>query len=336
MRRNLIRRWGVLLCAVLMLGSVFSGCSEPEKKRQRETAAPSEQPVDNPEDSSTNLGVWTRAMGSVLIELNEGSAYVFGGYEKNEDNKAAAAKILQSSWNIDGRGALLMQIQTLLKTGDRKKYREEAKDMCAMSKKSLNKAMKQLSGELLVHYQMIQYNWETWGKKGLLGWDMCRISHLAQWGYIADYLTLGEAQAVMEPAVKKCKDNFTSWDDVQNNWLDGYCLYASIDRTAPNTDYTVRKNLYEDLKKEQKEGHLLYDEELFKQDIIPLSDISYQSVVRDISAAEKTSAPKSTGKPKKAKRMASPDSADATGEPNSLRTPKKSRAKALATSEPEE
>lgn len=281
MRGKRLGNWRGIVCAALLCATLFTGCDQKKGETGKETAAPTDQPVASPEDTSTNLGAWTRAMGSVLIEMNEGNAYVFGGYEKTEDNKASAVKILKSSWGIEDKKTLLEKISTLLKTGDRAAFREEARDMNAMSKKKLKTAMKQLSGDMLVHYQMIQYNWKTWKKKGLLAWDMCRISHLAQWGYIADYLTLEEAQAVMEPAVKKCRNNFRSWDEVQNNWLDGYCLFATIDRKAANTDYTVRKNLYEELKGEQKKGNLLYDDQLFSQEIKSLSGYSYQSIMKE-------------------------------------------------------
>lgn len=293
MRRKLLWRLGGVLCVALLCSSVFTGCSNNEKKKMRQAAAPTSTPMETPEDKSSNLGAWTRAMGSVLIELNDGNPYIFGGYEKTEDNKSGAVKILQSSWNIDSKKALLQQIQMLLKSGDRAAYQVEAEDMAAMPKKKLKTAMKQLSGELLIHYQLVQYHWKTWGKKGLLAWDMCRISHLAQWGYIADYLTLEEAQAVMEPAIKKIKKNFTSWEEVQNNWLDGYCLFAGIDRKAANTDYTVRKALYEELKEEQKKDAPLYDDALFQQSLTVLPNMSYKIIMREnLPPAKPTKAPK--------------------------------------------
>ena len=141
--------------------------------------------------------------------------------------------------------------------------------------------MKQLSGDLLIHYQMLQYNWETWKKKGLLAWDMCRVSHLVQWGYIAGYVDIKEAQALIEPAAKKLKAKFTSWEEVQNNWLDGYCLFADVDREASNTDYTNRLALYKTLEREQTESDLLYDDSLFTSEIIPISGVSYRTLLKE-------------------------------------------------------
>ncbi len=276
----------VLLCVCSLLAGTFTGCSGQQDKRQGTMAAPEETqpPVDYNEDSRSNLGAWGRAMGSVLIYLNDGNPYYFGGYEATKENREAAADILQASWHIKNRKDLLRQIRHLLKTGDRKAFRREAREMRQMEKKELKTAMRQLSGDLLVHYQMVRYNWKTWKKKGLLAWDLCRVSHLVQWGYIAGYVSREEAQALIGPAAKKLKKNFSNWEEVQNNWLDGFCLFAGIDRKAANTDYTNRKALYETLKAQQAAKEKpLYDDSLFTAEIKPVPGVSGKAVFKEIS-----------------------------------------------------
>jgi len=276
------------LCACSLVCTAFTGCSSTTAPSEViVTSEPAKKVVDHNEEKNSNLGQWGRAMGSVLIYLNDGSPYYFGGYMATEDNKKSAINILSSSWNINSREKLLKQVKLLIETGDRENFYEEAKDMDHMSKKELNKAMKQLSGDLLIHYQMVQYNWETWNTKGLLAWDMCRVSHLVQWGYIAGYLDCKEAQALIEPAAQRLKEEFISWEEVQNNWLDGYCFFANVDRKASNTDYTNRLSIYKTLKKEQKEEDLLYDDGLFTGAIVPVSGVSYQTILKEIEPGKK-------------------------------------------------
>lgn len=276
------------LCACSLVCTAFTGCSSTTAPSEViVTSEPAKKVVDHNEEKNSNLGQWGRAMGSVLIYLNDGSPYYFGGYMATEDNKKSAINILSSSWNINSREKLLKQVKLLIETGDRENFYEEAKDMDHMSKKELNKAMKQLSGDLLIHYQMVQYNWETWSTKGLLAWDMCRVSHLVQWGYIAGYLDCKEAQALIEPAAQRLKEEFISWEEVQNNWLDGYCFFANVDRKASNTDYTNRLSIYKTLKKEQKEEDLLYDDGLFTGAIVPVSGVSYQTILKEIEPGKK-------------------------------------------------
>ncbi len=277
----------LMLLGVLLLAVSMMGCSGKKSSGTKKPAEPTRKPLESLEDSSANLGQWGRAMGSVLIAMNEGDVYYFGGYEQTEGNKEAAARILKQSWKITNRTELLTQIQNLLTTGDRKEYRKEAGEMKAMSKKQLKTAFQQLSGETLTHYRMVQYNWKTWKKKGLLAWDMCRVSHLAQWGYVAGYITIEEAQALIEPAARTLSKKFNNWEDVQKNWLDGYAQHATLDAENPvGTDLEVRQKKYEELKKNQRKNQPLYDDSLFGAEILPLSGVNADTLLAEVTAAE--------------------------------------------------
>lgn len=296
------------LTAALAVG-MLSGCSQNKKKEatSQEETAQEETLQGHNEDPDSNLGLWGRAMGSVLISINDGNPYYFGGYASSDANQKAAASILKQSWNITNRLELLEQIEYLLNTGGRKEYRQEAKEMNRLSDKRLKQAMKQLSGSLLIHYQLLQQNWDAWGKQGLMAWDMCRVSHLAQWGYIAGYLEVEEAQAIMEPAAEKLKENFDNWDDVIANWLDGYALYAAIDQSISGNDYEQRKQVYDQLVAEQEKKGVLYDDSLFQQEIVPLSTISYTELLDELNQAEKQQKKEQSKKSKKGKKAKQQD-----------------------------
>lgn len=289
-RAHILMSW--VLAGTLTVG-MLSGCSyndTSDTKTSSEETSDQESSVlqGHNEDSESNLGAWGRAMGSVLIAINEGSPYYFGGYAASDENQKAAANILEKSWEISSRKDLLKQIKQLLNSGSRKAYQKEAKEMDALSDKKLKKAMKQLSGPLLVHYKLVQKNWDTWGEKGLLAWDMCRISHLVQWGYIAGYLEREEAQAMIEPAAQNLKEQFDNWEDVIMNWLDGYALSASIDLQESGNDYEKREEVYQSLVNEQKEKGTLYDDSLFQTEIIPLSDTSYTTIMEEVKTKKKS------------------------------------------------
>ncbi len=309
-----------LLAGILFI-LALTGCSEQKTTKPKATPVPTPKELVSQEDPNSNLGQWGRAMGSVLIAMNEGNVYYFGGYETTEENRKAAARILKQSWNINNRTDLLVQIQNLLKTGDRKGYRKEAKEMRSMSKKALKTALKQLSGETLTHYEMVQYNWNKWKKKGLLAWDLCRVSHLVQWGYVAGYLNVTEAQALIAPAATELQNNFGNWDEVQQNWLDGYALFAAIDAGNPaGTDYEKRQKIYEELKAAQEQNGVLYDDSLFQKEVILISGVDAESLLKEaaVGAASKKpaateSAVSETKKPKGDKPEKSSDKAELEG-----------------------
>lgn len=283
-----------ILTGCLLIGSL-TGCSGNKQKNgdtsgdlpQSTTSAQSMTGHNENEDS--NLGAWGRAMGAVLISINDGNPYYFGGYEATDANKKAARNILKSSWSISGRKDLLRQIRFLQNTGSRKDYKRESKELKALSAKERKKALDQVSGVLKTHYDNLQYVSDTWGKKGLLAWDLCRISHLVQWGYIADYVNLDEAQALLQPAATELQKSFDNWDDVVSNWLDGYAYSSSIEiRSIEKTDYTNRQEIYQKLLSEQKDTDPLFDNNLFQEDIIPLGTVSYDSLMEEIKTTPKT------------------------------------------------
>ena len=85
------------------------------------------------ENEASNLGAWGRAMGAVLISINDGSPYYFGGYDTTDANAKAAKSILRSSWNISNRKQLLKQIDVLYNTGNRTDYKREAHEQNVQS-----------------------------------------------------------------------------------------------------------------------------------------------------------------------------------------------------------
>ncbi len=283
-----------ILTGCLILGSL-TGCSGGRQKSTDSSGNPLQSThtpqsmVSHNENEDSNLGAWGRAMGAVLISINDGNPYYFGGYEATDANKKAARNILKSSWSISSRKDLLKQIRFLMETGSRKDYKREAKDLKTLSAKERKKALKQVSGALKTHYDNLQYISDTWGSKGLLAWDLCRISHLAQWGYIADYINLDEAQALLEPAASRLRTKFNNWDDVVTNWLDGYAYASSIEiRSIEKTDYTNRQEIYQKLVTDQKDSDPLFNDKLFEEDIIPLGTVSYDSLMEEIKPAAKT------------------------------------------------
>ena len=120
------KKWITYVCITAILCSTLIGCSSNKQTTVDKQASPTPKVLVSDEDKNSNLGQWGRAMGSVLIAINEGNVYYFGGYEPTDGNQKAAAAILQKSWNISNRKQLIDQMYDLLHTGSRSTYRKEA------------------------------------------------------------------------------------------------------------------------------------------------------------------------------------------------------------------
>lgn len=271
-----------IISIILIMSLTVTACSIPGQVDEpappagtaEETASP------NTEDPDSNLGQWARAMGSVLMHMNNGNLYYFGGYDVSEYNAGEARKILEQSWSIKNRKQLLRQIKQLIKGESYAEYIQVAKEVNSYTAKQLEEILSQLPESTSRYYSLVQYNWDKWQKRGVLAWDLCRVSLLAQWGFLAGYITIEEAQAVIEPAARKLQKKFTSWEDVQMNWLDGYAWWAEID--TDDGKYLERKEAYEEVVANQETEGLLYDDSLFVQDIVPIKDVSYKDLFAEV------------------------------------------------------
>lgn len=60
---------------------------------------------------------------------------------------------------------------------------------------------------------------KMFGKKGILGWDYCRLIALCRWGVYCNYITKDEAWQKMMPAARALQLNFKSWEELGLNYV---------------------------------------------------------------------------------------------------------------------
>ena len=104
---------------------------------------------------------------------------------------------------------------------------------------------------------------------GADAWDWFRASHLAQWGYLAGYVTYPEALALVEPAAQKVCETYGSWDEAQGAYLAGYCKWAGL--SAADIWATPRGQLYGEMKADPAVAPI-FDDALFTAGVIGLPD----------------------------------------------------------------
>lgn len=200
--------------------------------------------VDISEDKSayekTNIEAWAKPMGSLLSLLSGGDPATFGGWPRSAHPNARKTELVEpvqkcreilSEWDIHSRAELLSEIEDIRSGGNNQLFLESArkvKDMSASQAKAYAK------GNPVDKYMWPQTRllWRKWGgEKGILAWDLCRSSNLAQWGYTAGYLTYAEAMDIVSTSAEKLQKTFSSWDEVYENYADGYYWCVREDMT---------------------------------------------------------------------------------------------------------
>ena len=180
----------------------------------------------------SNLEDWALAMGALLnYENNPGEAHLFGGKTRFGAGPVggAVSNRLESTGPDFGRRIL-------------------SEDWGITGRESLMAAAAALA-------------------EGNDAWDLFRVSHLAQWGYLAGYVTYPETLELVEPAAKKLDRTYSSWKDAYEDYLAGYCRWAGL--STSDVWSTERGRLYQTMLADPAMAPLL-DDSLFTAGVIGL------------------------------------------------------------------
>ena len=184
----------------------------------------------------SNLEAWALAMGALLnYENNPQEAHLFGGKRRFGANPVG--------------GVVSNRLET---TGPDFGRRILADSWGITDREALIAAVGTLVQSLDQTYP---------------AWDLFRVSHLAQWGYLAGYVTYYEALELVEPAAQALCDQFSAWEAAYENYLEGWCAWSGQD--AADVWQTSRGLLYREMRTTPDMARLL-DDNLFQTGVVPL------------------------------------------------------------------
>lgn len=197
---------------------------------------------DKSEYEKTNLEAWAKPMGALLALTGGGDPALFGGDGRAPHPNAAktqlvepvtvARQVLGGDWDVPDRESLLAAVEEIMAGGHNAEFLDSAEEVKGMSALQVRQRASMMDKVDRYMWPQTKALWDKWGKKkGILAWDLCRVSSLAQWGYTAGYLTYAEALELIEPAAARLCKSFSSWEEVYENFLDGYHWCVREDMT---------------------------------------------------------------------------------------------------------
>lgn len=232
----------------------------------------------------SNLEAWALPMGAMLVRMNYGRIEGFGGdgravpmaYSTTSGMSPVmtmaefARETLADSWSIYGRTDLIETVVSMTVAGHNLDFLEAAAIADSLTDAELEDLIAQ-SGEVDAYmWPYTKALSEKWGDKGILAWDLFRMSNLAQWGYAAGYVTYAEALALVEPAATLLCETFSSWEEAYENYLDGYNWWNRTDLDGQDVWDTYRGRLYQSMSTGEYAG--LFDDSLFTTGVIGLPE----------------------------------------------------------------
>lgn len=227
----------------------------------------------------SNLEAWAIPMGYYL-----NSPHIqFGGYPRSYVDAYATTPemLLADSWSITNRQELIETVLSMTMAGHNASFLSTAAILDSMSASEYKQLLAESEGVDAYMWPYTKELSEKWGDRGILCWDLFRMSNLVQWGYKCGYLTYAEALVLLEPAVTLLKENFSSWDEAFENYVDGYNWWACNDVSGQDTWETSRGRHYQMYKTQY--GSQLFDDTLFQTDIVSVPDLTLEDILATLS-----------------------------------------------------
>lgn len=227
----------------------------------------------------SNLEAWAFPMGDYLNSPHK----QFGGRPRSyvDAYDTTPEDILADSWGITSREELIETVLSMTFAGHNDNFLHDADLVNSLSKAEYSQLLSQAQGMDTYMWPLTKELSAKWGERGILCWDLFRMSNLVQWGYMSGYVTYAEALVLLEPAVTLLKDNFSSWDEAFENYVDGYNWWARNNVLGQDTWDTSRGGHYQIYKK--RYGSDFFNDALFRQEIISVPGLTIDDILTTLS-----------------------------------------------------
>lgn len=242
----------------------------------------------------SNLERWAIPMGAVQLGLNEGShrwfaykrAFTVSAYTPNVPfggkevlPSVRCRDMLSDSWDINSREDLIVTVCSLPYYGHNENFLEDVAYINALTPAQYNQYLNS-DGMDSYMFPYTKQLGEKWGDRGILCWDLFRVSSLVQFGYTAGYVTYAEALALLEPAATLLCENFSSWEEAYENYLEGYNWWARNDVLDKNIWEVNRGNSYKTIVADKQYNVL--DDTLFETGVIPVPGVTAEQLLEQV------------------------------------------------------
>lgn len=242
----------------------------------------------------SNLELWARPMGAIQAAMNEGSDRSFSyprGYWVTAYTPGIVSTgtqvlpsvrcrdMLSYGWGIESREDLILTVCTMTYNGHNADFLEDVAYIKTLTPAQYNQYLNS-SGMDSYMFPYTKRLGEKWGDRGIMCWDLFRMSNLVQWGYTAGYVTYAEALALLEPAATLLCENFSSWDEAYENYLEGYNWWARNDVLNRDIWKTGRGITYRSMVEHNQ--YNTFDDTLFQTGVISVPGVTAEQLLAEV------------------------------------------------------
>ena len=174
---------------------------------------------------------WALCTNSLHKQIRRYDFQYLGFTEKDCDVVKLSKGVLKDSWDVSNKNDLLKQLEWLKTRGHRIKHQKKGKYFAEMSEAEFEKYINSPRRWITSKDEMVatRKNYLKWKERSSLAWDLCRYVNLVEVGFDAHLLKEGESWNLIMPIAKQIQENFNSWDEMDQNYLDGREIWAQQD-----------------------------------------------------------------------------------------------------------
>ena len=263
-----ISKYGELPCLMLVYKRIRPVEYKSENGKYKDESAFFNDNYKDVWDALPDNEKYAIAFSSNLFELNKQYHLDFTGRVVRSKNSADPAELLKKSWGITDGDSLLETFNSLEEYGHSGAF----KSLSDLLDKYPGKSPLQIANDQMLtvldttRLLYVEENRERLGTHGIEAWDQ---------GLASGYISEEKAKELMEPVIKKIRQNYNSWSDYFDHYAAGRgfyglhnCSTAKLIEASYNAD--ARAHAY-----------------------IPLDSISFTSENADSLTREKTKNEKS-------------------------------------------
>lgn len=147
----------------------------------------------------------------------------------------AGIEVLNENWEIFNYEDLMERFNELKQGEQAELYKDLEKKLEKYPDLSVLEIglLENLTVTAVSRMYMVQAMKDKLGVHGIEAWIQARSISIIRWGIGAGYISEQEGYALIEPIVKKVKDDYRNFDEFIAHWVAGYCFNAVYDSTCP-------------------------------------------------------------------------------------------------------
>jgi hypothetical protein len=178
---------------------------------------------------------WALATTAIIFQANGDRHDLLAGGIVTAEGRESGRRLLSRWWDVNSRDDLLKTLAWLQLEGHRSAFEALGQQVDAMNEQQFMTARAAIltNGQELRRLEVVRQNHRLLGQKGILAWDLARYIALCRWGYLSGYMSEAEAWDHIMPAALRLQQTFSSWQDLQTDYLIGREFW-SAERTQEN------------------------------------------------------------------------------------------------------